>query len=221
VIKNTKKLMETNSLTARATITPQNLDLLHSVDHLIDAGFRRVAWAPALNLLSNEDIVKMSESQKEIVLKVEKCIEKGDYNRARKYQTIIDMLKKINSDGLRTKGCGAGSNMMAVNIEGSIYPCHRFVGNEFMSLGNINLEESCKNDYFYNNVELKGFEKCTSCIAKNICAGGCVNENFEENHDIRVAPDKHCNYYINVAKEVIKLYIRLDENSKEKLFGKS
>ena len=220
VIKNTERLRKSNHVTARATITPQNLNILYNVDHLIDVGFNRVAWAPALNLLSNDDIEKLAQGQKEVVIKVGKCIETGDYIRAKKYLTIINMLSKINSDGLRTKGCGAGTNMMAVNIEGSIYPCHRFVGNEFMGIGNIYIDEPCQNNNFYTKVSLKEFEKCSSCIGRNICVGGCVNENFEANHDISIANDKHCNYYREVAREVIKLYIRLGTDEKERLFSR-
>ncbi|WP_251862334.1 radical SAM protein [Clostridium sp. Marseille-Q2269] len=220
VIKNTEQLRKTNLLTARATISPKNSDILHNVDHLIDIGFKKVAWAPALNLLNDEDMENIVQGQKEVILKVEKCIKKGDFDRAKKYLTVIDMLNKVKSDGLRTKGCGSGTNIMAVNIEGNIYPCHRFVGNEFMRLGNIRNDIPCENDSFYSNVGLKEFEKCATCLSRNICAGGCINENFEMNQDIRIPPEKLCKSNKQIAREIIKLYIRLDNEQKEKLFGK-
>jgi uncharacterized protein len=89
-----------------------------------------------------------------------------------------------------------------------------------MRLGNIYEDAPCKNDNFYFNVGLKEFEKCKTCLARNICAGGCISENYDANQDIRVAHDSHCKYYLGFVREVIRLYIRLDEEKKEKLFGK-
>lgn len=220
VIQNTENLRKTNLLSARATISRDNVDVYHHVNHLIDVGFKRVSWALALNLLEETDVWEIVGHQKRLIAQVKTLIDQNEIEQAKKYGSVIDMLSKLYSDGIRTKGCGAGNNIMTVNIDGNIYPCHRFVGNDEAKLGNIDNFDQCGNEPFYANVGLNEFEKCQSCFAKNTCAGGCINENFEYTGAINDVPEARCIYFREVSRAVIELYITLNEDQKEKLFGK-
>ncbi|WP_066495558.1 PapB family radical SAM/SPASM ranthipeptide maturase [Abyssisolibacter fermentans] len=207
-------------ITARATLSPPNLDVMDSITHIVNKfGFKKVAWAEADNLLNDKDYNLLKNSTHNLLDKLENLINCGKYNEVRKYHTFINMLKKFNSDGIRTKGCGAGSNLMAVDIDGKIYPCHRFVGIEEYVLGNVSDEKLEENLNFYSNVDLVNFKKCEFCIAKNICAGGCINENYVANQSINEPSDKHCEYRISIVERLLEIYIKLDDNAKKQLFS--
>lgn len=55
VVDKTKSMREQNLLTARATLSPKNLDYIKTFEHLIDLGFMAVPMEPAKNLLSETD----------------------------------------------------------------------------------------------------------------------------------------------------------------------
>lgn len=218
VIKNTQKLRKSGLLIARMTVSSKNLNIFDNVEHLIDLGFKEVAWALALNLIDKNDIDYIIKEQNKLVKRVEDCIKAEDYVRAKKYTTIYRTLKKFSTDGISTKGCGAGNNIMTINIDGNVYPCHRFVGDDKMKLGNINSAESCYNPEFYENIGVGSFKQCENCIARNTCAGGCVNENYEYCEDLKVSPYEKCKYYKALTKECLQLYLKLNDTQKKYLF---
>lgn len=47
VVDKTKSMREKNLLTARATLSPKNLDYIKTFEHLVDLGFRAVPIEPA------------------------------------------------------------------------------------------------------------------------------------------------------------------------------
>ena len=217
--KNTSNL--NTYMLARATMSPPNLDVLKSVKHLVEEfDFKRVAWAEADNLLSEEDYKLVEKSTLMLIDNLELLIKEGKYELVKKYHSFINMLQKFNSDGIRSKGCGAGSNLMAVDIDGKIYPCHRFVGIESAIIGDVNDYEK-ENADFYSVIDLENFEKCRSCIAKSICGGGCISENYYATDRINEPSDKHCKFKIEIVDRMLDVYIRLDDISKKKLFSRS
>lgn len=221
VVLKTEKLRKTDLLSARATISRDNTNVYDQIKHLVDLGFRRVSWALALNMLEEADVWQVVESQKKLIREVGSLISNQEYAQARKYNSIIDMLSKLQSDGVRTKGCGAGNNIMTVNIDGNIYPCHRFVGNDTAKLGHIEGFETHENQSFYEAIGLAQFKDCVDCFAKNTCAGGCINENFEHTGAINEVPQKRCIYFKELSKAALELFVTLSEEQKEKLFGKT
>lgn len=207
-------------MVARATIAPPNLNVSESVKHLVEEfDFRSVAWAEADNLLSDEDYEAVKENAMKLINTLEGFIKEGKFEEVKKYGSFMDMLKKFNSDGIRSKGCGAGSNMMAVDIDGKIYPCHRFVGIKQFVIGDV-LDNKKENSSFYSVVDLINFEKCQSCIAKSICGGGCINENYYTTSEINKPSERHCEYIVAIVDRMLEVYILLDEISKKQIFAK-
>jgi uncharacterized protein len=218
-IKNNIADIKTNMI-ARATIAPPNLDVQKSITHLVEEfGFKSVAWAEADNLLCDEDYKMIKKSTLALIDKLEGLIKDGQYEQVKKYHSFMNMIKKFDSDGIRSKGCGAGSNMMAVDIDGKIYPCHRFVGIEPFIVGDV-MEGKKGNMDFYSVIDLVNFEKCQSCIAKSICGGGCINENYCSTESINEPSENHCKFKVEIVNRMLEIYIRLDEAAKQQLFGK-
>ncbi len=205
---------------ARATMAPPNLAVSESVNHLVDEfGFESVAWAEADNLLAEKDYEYIKDSTFALIDYMEELIKDKQYKKVTKYHSFLDLLRNFDSDGIRSKGCGAGSNMMAVDINGKIYPCHRFVGIEASIIGNV-YSKGIENEDFYSNVDLNNFEKCQLCIAKSICGGGCINENYYASGNITEPSEKSCTFKIEIVNRVLDVYIQLNEEDKRQLFNK-
>ena len=86
----------------------------------------------------------------------------------------------------RVAGCGVGTEYQAVTPTGDLYPCHQFVGNDEMLMGNVyegvTHPEIVEMFLKGNNVYTR--DKCRDCFAKRYCAGGCSANNYHSNGDI-------------------------------------
>ncbi|OFX16467.1 MAG: hypothetical protein A2033_05240 [Bacteroidetes bacterium GWA2_31_9] len=74
-------------------------------------------------------------------------------------------------------------NYFAISSNGDIYPCGRFIGNEFLNFGNISnqnlIEIIDTKDKFFANRRLEFLKKeCSDCKYFDICNGGCMHEAF-------------------------------------------
>lgn len=85
----------------------------------------------------------------------------------------------------RLSGCGAGHEYLAVSPDGSLYPCHQFVGKEEFKVGDVfsgkvdaAMAEKFRSAYVYNKPE------CTKCWARFFCSGGCHAAAYNFNADI-------------------------------------
>jgi uncharacterized protein len=93
----------------------------------------------------------------------------------------------------RMRGCGSGTEYLAVTPEGELYPCHQFVGHEEFLLGNIydGLNQNTVREAFREtNVYTK--PRCSSCWAKFYCSGGCAANAWQFNNDIRIPYEIEC-----------------------------
>ena len=97
----------------------------------------------------------------------------------------------------RLKGCGVGSEYVAVTPEGDIYPCHQFVGEEAFKMGNVEDLEKITDtegrflpgktieDMLDPKVRKIFFERlmpdrpeCKKCFARYHCGGGCAANRY-------------------------------------------
>jgi len=75
----------------------------------------------------------------------------------------------------RLRGCGSGTEYLAVTPSGDLYPCHQFAGIEEFRIGNVftGIERQEITDTFRRiNVYTK--KSCRNCWAKFYCSGGCA-----------------------------------------------
>ena len=83
------------------------------------------------------------------------------------------------------QGCGAGRSMVAVDMAGNLWPCHRFCGGEWDSpwrLGSV--FSGVTNRMFKNLVEITDCRdtarpECKLCNAQLACVGHCMWESME------------------------------------------
>lgn len=217
--ENTKFLRENSSISARATITSTNLDLIENFEELEKMGFVAVPMAPAQNLLTEDDYKSLIEKDEELSLYFLNLIENKDYKRAKKLRMPYSMLKNIH-DGRYKKEfiCGSGNTMCAIDINGKIYPCHRFVGIKEQSIGSV-FDNTFENKEYLDTININNRNQCHNCWARTLCVGGCSHENLVNGGDFLTTPKKHCKYIKAHISHFINVYINLNEEQKKILFN--
>ncbi|MCL1935582.1 MAG: radical SAM protein [Defluviitaleaceae bacterium] len=218
IVKNTKDMREDKYLTARATVTKTNLDMVSIFEHLENLNFRNVAISPAQNLLEDSDYPKLIEESTKLLNFFAKLIKDKDFEKASKMHMAWNELGKLHFETKRNFACGAAWNMQAIDINGDVYPCHRYVSLKNYSLGNIeDIEVDTK--WFLDEIKLSNHKKCSNCFAKNLCVGACTHENYIETQNTVIANEEHCKYIRNFFEKLIDIYLSLDEQDKIKIFG--
>ena len=162
----------------RGTFTANNLDFAEDVLYLNDKGFDQISVEPVV--LDEKDPLAITEQMlPQIFAEYDKL--SREYIKRRKgdkwfnfFHYMID-LKNGPCVIKRLRGCGAGSEYVAVTPVGDIYPCHQFVTDKEYLMGSVmdgTFNTDIQKKFFDVNVYSK--ENCSDCIAKYYCSGGCA-----------------------------------------------
>jgi len=162
----------------RSTFTRDNLDFTSDIQHIADLGFTELSMEPA--------VAKQGAPQ---------ALKKSDLPELfRQYELLAAEMLRRNKEGRgftfyhykldlaggpcvykRIAGCGVGSEYLAVTPDGTLYPCHQFVGDESFKMGDIlrGLINRRLRDEFAG-CGIYSRESCKNCWARMYCSGGCA-----------------------------------------------
>ena len=82
----------------------------------------------------------------------------------------------------RIRGCGAGTEYLAVTPKGDLYPCHQLVDDQDFLMGNIwqgIVREDLRDEFSRCNVFSR--PECGDCWARLYCSGGCAANAYHVN----------------------------------------
>lgn len=176
----------------RGTFTRQNLDFVNDVLHLADLGFHEISVEPVVTpdpgmKLTAADLPAIY-AEYERLCKI--MTERSDF---RFFHFNVD-LKQGPCVIKRMRGCGAGSEYLAVTPDGELFPCHQFVGKDEFKVGSIydpdHLDRGIMRRFLTQNVYTR--PACKTCFAKFYCSGGCSAANYNENGDLSKAYELGC-----------------------------
>jgi uncharacterized protein len=166
VLENIKKIAEILPVTGRLTYSPENInDLAINCEFLYGLGVKRFMHHNIMEVEWSEDditnyirefwkLVNLREKYKDLEVHF---IE---------YPLSILMQKEAPTD----EHCGSGKGLIAIQTDGSIYPCHRAASNRIYKLGNI---DKGFNRGIFRQIRKSSVEKCKTCEASKICHG-CI-----------------------------------------------
>lgn len=168
---------EQDNYYVRGTFTRKNLDFKEDVLHLADLGFKQISVEPVVAsadtdyMFREEDLPVLFQQYEELAAEYVKRKREG-----KGFQFFHFMVDLTGGPCIlkRLSGCGAGHEYVAVSPDGDIYPCHQFVGNDEMKLGNVKeqgLKQEISNMFRDSNIYTK--PACQNCFAKFYCSGGC------------------------------------------------
>ena len=218
VLEKTKKLRENRLIDARATITPKELNITYIYDYLNSLGFDQITLSPAFNLFDYNEYELIADAYIDFYKEFEMRIKDKKYDEVKNNRMFIKELRDIHKSGVRKVACGAGGNLYAIDINGEIYPCQRFVGTLEQSLGNV-FEGDDKKERFIKSIEIGAHLKCQECWARNLCLGGCFHDNYESTGTVNLSSHQFCEFKKKVAEEVIYIYLRLSDEEIREVLG--
>ncbi|AVO36320.1 quinohemoprotein amine dehydrogenase maturation protein [Pukyongiella litopenaei] len=204
----------------RVTLTA-GVTRIHEIwDHLKnDIGFAEVGFSPvtsgemdAFNL-SGDELGEVFSGMKSLgALFLAEALEGRNIGFSNMHQLMQDLWEGRS----KALPCGAGVGMLAVNHDGALNLCHRFVGSELDPFGSV--ETGIARE------ELAGFIKsrsdrtekgCATCRIRNLCAGGCYHESYAHFSDPLKPAYHYCDLMRDWVDFGIGIYSRLIREAPE------
>ena len=222
IIENIKKMAALREASGkeyyvRGTYTKNNLDFGKDVEFLAAQGFRSVSVEPVVT----------DETKNYAILEGDVNRIKSEYDRLA--LTYLDKAARgldylfyhfmVNLDAgpcvyKRISGCGAGRDYVAVTPQGTIYPCHQFVGNDDFIMGNV--DEGITNPQIketFMGANLLKKEACRECWCRYFCGGGCHANAWNFNHTVMEPYDVSCEIEKRRVENALMIKIVQDERS--------
>ncbi|MDF0485627.1 thioether cross-link-forming SCIFF peptide maturase [Amygdalobacter nucleatus] len=201
----------------RGTFTHYNTDFSEDVKHLATLDLRQISMEPVVAKptddfrLRDSDIPKVLEEYEKLAVHYQQT---KDGEHPYRFFHFNVQLEGGACAFKRYKGCGVGTEYIAVTPNGSIYPCHQFVGEEQYIMGNVN---DTQPDELDKKVQAKfkdlftlNSHDCLNCWSRYHCGGGCPANNWHQNSDL------HKNYKIGCIMEQKRLECSLWLKAKER-----
>lgn len=183
---------ETKDYYVRGTFTRYNMDFAGDVMAIADEGFRNISVEPVVSdascpwSLREEDLPALLAEYETLARQLHTRRE------VRFFHFLID-LEQGPCVIKRLRGCGAGCEYLAVTPEGTLYPCHQFVGNDEYKMGDLYVGDfDQKRSEQFAELTLYAKEECTACWAKFYCSGGCGASNLLVSGDIKTPHKVGC-----------------------------
>jgi len=167
-------------VSARVTVTPQNLALRRALDRFVEMGFHSVGFSPMISSpggrheLASVDIARLLEAMIECGLELERRALAG---QRYPFSNLTSALREIHRGTHRPYPCGAGAGYFGVSAGGELYACHRFVEDEAAKMGSVQegIDREARNAWLSDR-HVHRQEPCRSCWARYLCGGGCHHE---------------------------------------------
>ncbi|HPZ06955.1 MAG TPA: thioether cross-link-forming SCIFF peptide maturase [Candidatus Eremiobacteraeota bacterium] len=179
----------------RGTYTKKSLNFSDTVIHLADEGFKNISLEPVVS--SDKDYsIKKSDIpflEREYEKLVEIYMERLKGGKTFNFFHFNMEIFRGPCLSRRLKGCGAGTEYMAVTPKGELYPCHQLVNYEDFLLGDIynGIKRHDIRKTFHKTTIFEK-ENCPDCWARFFCSGGCYGNAYSMNKDIRIPDETGC-----------------------------
>ena len=202
-------------VSARVTVTPENLFLRETLGGFLELGFHSVGFSPMLSSPTGIGEMRASDLQSMLAGMIE-CGREFERRLLRgeryAFSNMYTALHEIHKGTHRPYPCGAGAGYVGVSAEGGLYACHRFVEDESGWLGRVQSGVDPQRQQQWlalRHVHLQA--PCRSCWAKYLCGGGC-------HYEVAYRGRPACDYIRGWLHYCLEAYIRILER-KPSFFG--
>jgi uncharacterized protein len=209
VIENVAPLLTMQSrmqVSARVTVTPGNLRLRETLDHLLDLGFHSVGFSPMLHAPSGRgemDAGALSEMLAQMI----ECGEEFEHRSVRgeryAFANAATAIRELHKGTHRPYPCGAGGGYFGVGADGGLYACHRFVEDSARSFGDVwSGVDRARQSQWLAQRHVHFQSPCSGCWARYLCGGGCHHEVIQRGRPA-------CDYIRGWLDYCLKAYARM------------
>ncbi|MBZ0215477.1 MAG: quinohemoprotein amine dehydrogenase maturation protein [Fimbriimonadaceae bacterium] len=198
----------------RVTLTRGVTDVLAIHNHLKnDLGFFEVGFSPATSgdvtefNLTDEELHRVFQDMKALGRQyVDAALRGVNIGFSNMHQLMTDLAEGTK----KAIPCGAGVGMLAVDGDGDIHLCHRFVGSKQDSFGNVDDGiDKVGLGAFVEEAQDKNSRACGTCRIRNICAGGCYHESYARFEDPHSPVYHYCDLMRDWVDFGIEAYTRI------------
>ena len=181
----------------RGTYTAYNKDFASDVLAMADMGFKETSIEPVVSdpdvpyALHEEDLPELFKEYERLAVEMLEREKRGEGFNFYHYTLDLTGGPCIYK---RVAGCGVATEYLAVTPDGDLYPCHQFVGDDEMIVGNIyeGITHPKTVEIFTGGNNVYTRDKCRDCWARIYCAGGCAANNYHSNGDINKVYEFGC-----------------------------
>jgi uncharacterized protein len=164
-------------VSARATVTAEDVDLARRHDALVAEGFAVVGFSPVRTgsgAFTDDTWPRWLAAAVDLG---ERCLVDILAGRACAFDNLAVALRQIDAGASSPYPCGAGGGYFSVATDGEWFACHRAVGDGRFALddgrGGI---DAARQQRFLLDHHVERVEPCRRCWARYLCSGGCHHE---------------------------------------------
>jgi uncharacterized protein len=199
----------------RGTFTRYNRDFFEDVKHMLEEGFDLLSEEPVVTspempyALQDEDLPLLSEQYEHLAKFYVERYQEGKPFLFFHFNLDLDRGPCLPK---RLSGCGAGHEYLAVAPEGTLYPCHQFVGNPDFAVGHVDVGiVKPEIGQTFRNTHVLTKEACRSCWARFYCSGGCHANAWNSNGDLTKPYELGCKLERKRLECAIWIQVKLHE----------
>ena len=164
-------------VSARATLTRDDLDLTGRHDALAAEGFRSIGFAPVrvgVGALGDSDWPRWLAASVALAERELRTIRRGGDTTFDNFRVA---LRRLEAGSSSPYPCGAGGGYASVSTAGQWFACHRAIGDDDYLLGDDDVAvDPARQQRFLEARHVERVEPCRSCWARYLCSGGCHQE---------------------------------------------
>lgn len=207
-------------IVGRATFTPYSADVIKTFKFLRSLGFDRIEVCESEKagyglesknrffFTGEKGINHLKSLYNDLAIFYTQEIIKGNLTYKNTYfNRFFKQLSRLYHIQSNVGACSAGYSLMAVDMDGSIYPCTAFVGIPRFKIGTVDTGINDNKLLKFLDTKIFGSDACNKCWARRICkgCGSCYNLNYFTNKNLG-QPD---NYYCELFRHKTKLMIAM------------
>lgn len=176
VAKNLPKLVEwSRSVTARVTFHPGSYDLVASSRHALELGAPSVLLAPVVEADWRGHEEALERRYLELADWMISEIQQGRLPNLVYTWEALRWWHELRPQNRRPgRPCAVGERLLAIDPDGNVMPCHRFLYRPKQWLGHLAQPLDHDKRSIYTDLTSAHIDNdCGRCSARSICGGGC------------------------------------------------
>lgn len=219
-------------LVGRATFTPYSTGIIRTFKFLRNFGFDRIEVCESekagYGLETNNQnffnglkgLHQLKSLYYKLALFYTEEIIRGSLTYENTYfNRFFKQLSRLNHIQSIVGTCSAGFSLMAVDIDGSIYPCTAFVGLPQFQIGHVRFGIDEKKLKGFSDTKISSSEACDKCWAKRLCrgCGSCYNLNYFSNNNLAQPDSYYCELFRYKTKLMMAMIAEIGQKSPQLL----
>lgn len=176
VLRNLPRLLEVSRrrLIVRTTFHPSQLRLVDRVEYLLGLGVPTVALCPVLDADWEPYEEAINREYQELASWFLEVCRRGSAPPLDITWMLLRQWHAAHQGAPRpARPCPVGHSLMAVDPEGHVLPCHRFLYRPHDFLGTVDAPDFGPRQSYLDIHSSKLPPDCDRCAARPVCGGGC------------------------------------------------